>query len=163
MKRLILVSTLLVGLAACGGSKPKTESTDGMTDATAMPTAVETAMPTAEPTAEPTAMPTASSAPSAMPTNTPPAGPAATVAAADATKGQKLYEDNKCNGCHGTKDKPGAKAPNLFKMKWDDDAGITKAMDLIKKGKSPMPSYKDKLDDKQIADVLAYFKANPAK
>lgn len=155
MKSLILVSTLLVGLAACGGSKPNPETSDAMPEATAAATAVETAMPTAEPTTEPMA--------TAAPTNTPPSGPAAMVGAADAAAGEKLFTDNKCSGCHGTSAKPGAKAPNVYKMKWDDDAAVTKAMELIKSGKSPMPAYKDKLDDKQIADVLAYFKANPAK
>lgn len=89
--------------------------------------------------------------------------PAALVAAADATNGAKLYESEKCNNCHGTLQKgPVGKFPNLFKVKWDDKE-IEEAFGIIKKGKSPMPPYGDKLNDKQIADIVAYLKKNPAK
>ncbi len=161
MNRLLLVSSLLAGLAiACGGNKPTTDNPEGGIP-TAEPTAAPTADPTAAPTADPTAAPTA--APTASATASAPMTPVAMVAAGNADNGKKLYEEQKCNGCHGTTAKPPAKFPNPFKMKWDDEKTITKSMDVIKAGKAPMPAYKDKLDDKQIADVLAYFKANPAK
>ncbi len=81
------------------------------------------------------------------------------VAAGDVGRGAKLYEENHCGGCHGTKDKPGKKFPNLFKITWND-AEIAEAFTLVQKGKSPMPGFADKLDDKAIADMIAFLKAN---
>ncbi|MBL8743607.1 MAG: cytochrome c, partial [Myxococcales bacterium] len=70
---------------------------------------------------------------------------------------EKLFDQEHCNGCHGTKAKPPGKFPNLFKMKWNDKE-YEEAFALIKKGKSPMPGYADKLNDKQIADIIAFVK-----
>lgn len=81
------------------------------------------------------------------------------VAAGDAARGAKLYEENHCIGCHGTHEKPGKKFPNLFKVDWNQDKEIAEAFELIKKGKTPMPGFEDKLDDKAIADVVAYLKS----
>jgi len=80
------------------------------------------------------------------------------VAVGDTAAGEKLFDQEHCNGCHGTKVKPPAKFPNLFKVKWSDEAMIEKAFKLIKSGKSPMPAYGDKLSDKQIADIVAFLK-----
>jgi len=80
------------------------------------------------------------------------------VAVGDKAAGEKLFDQEHCNGCHGTKAKPPAKFPNLFKVKWSDEAMIEKAFKLIKSGKSPMPAYGDKLSDKQIADIVAFLK-----
>lgn len=91
-------------------------------------------------------------------TSAAPQTPAQLVAAAKVDAGAKLYEQEHCNGCHGTKAKPSAKFPNLFKVKWDD-AKIEAAFALVKKGKTPMPGYGDKLNDQQIADIVAYLKA----
>lgn len=82
------------------------------------------------------------------------------VAAGDTTRGAKLYDENHCAGCHGTPEKPGKKFPNLFKEDWSADKEIAEAFELIKKGKTPMPGFEDKLDDKAIADIVAYLKAN---
>lgn len=82
----------------------------------------------------------------------------ALVAAGDPSRGKKLFEDEHCSGCHGTKEKPPAKFPNLFKIDWSADE-LAEGFETIKKGDSPMPAYGDKLDDKQVADLLAYFKS----
>lgn len=105
-----------------------------------------------------TADPTASTAPTSDPSSGNGAQVSALVAAADASRGKKLFQDEHCNGCHGTKEKPPAKFPNLFKISWDDGE-LAEGFEIIKKGDSPMPAYGDKLDDKQIADLLAYFKS----
>lgn len=84
--------------------------------------------------------------------------PVQLVAAGDADAGGKLFTQEHCDGCHGTKEKgPAGKFPNLYKMKWDDKQ-IDKAFTLIKKGKAPMPAYGDKLQDKQIGDIVAWLK-----
>jgi mono/diheme cytochrome c family protein len=84
---------------------------------------------------------------------------AAMVAQGDPGRGGKLYEENHCNGCHGTKEKPAKKFPNVFKVDYSKDDEIDEAFSLIKKGKSPMPGFGDKLDDKAVADIVAYMKA----
>jgi mono/diheme cytochrome c family protein len=78
--------------------------------------------------------------------------------------GEKLFTSEKCSNCHGAKGKaPGsAKTPNLWKVKWDDHE-YEEAFETVKKGKTPMPAYADKLQDKQIADIVAFLKANPMK
>jgi mono/diheme cytochrome c family protein len=82
------------------------------------------------------------------------------VAAGDTARGAKLYDENHCAGCHGTPEKPPKKFPNLFKVDFAADKEIAEAFELIKKGKTPMPGFDDKLDDKAIADIVAYLKAN---
>ncbi len=138
--RILLPAFLLVGsvsLLGCPPAKPVNPPTNGT--ATADPTAGGTSS---------TAGPSSGGA----------AQIGALVAAGDASRGQKLFEAEHCNGCHGTKEKPPAKFPNLFKISWDD-AELAEGFETIKKGDSPMPAYGDKLDDKQIADLLAYFKS----
>lgn len=88
-----------------------------------------------------------------------PATPQQLVATGDAVNGKTLYETNNCNGCHGSKEKPNAKFPNLYKISWDDKQ-IDKAFNIVKKGKAPMPAYGDKLDDKKIADIVAFLKTS---
>lgn len=84
--------------------------------------------------------------------------PVQLVAAGDVDAGGKLFTQEHCDGCHGTKEKgPAGKFPNLYKMKWDDKQ-IEKAFSAIKKGKAPMPPYGDKLQDKQIGDIVAWLK-----
>jgi mono/diheme cytochrome c family protein len=81
------------------------------------------------------------------------------VASGDTAAGAKLFEQEHCNGCHGTKAKgPSGKFPNLFKMKWDDKM-VDHAFATVKAGKAPMPPYKDKLTDKQIGDIVAWVKS----
>ena len=76
------------------------------------------------------------------------------------TDAKGIFKTN-CGSCHtlaeaGTS---GTSGPNLDNLKLSS-AAITKQ---IQNGGNGMPPFKGSLDDKQIADVLAYFKANPAK
>jgi mono/diheme cytochrome c family protein len=104
-----------------------------------------------------TGEPTASGAPSS--TGPKPSGEETKlVASADATRGKKLYEEEHCSGCHGTKEKPSTKFPNLFKIDWDDEE-IAEAFETIRDGDSPMPAYGDKLDGKAIADIIAFLRS----
>ncbi|NUP14240.1 MAG: cytochrome c [Polyangiaceae bacterium] len=140
-------ATSEAGGAGTGGSEAGGAGTGGTTE-TATATATSTA--TAGTTGTATATATTTGPTSAEP-------PAKLVAAGDPANGKKLFEANNCNGCHGTKDKPNAKFPNLYKIKWDEKE-INHAFDLVKKGKAPMPPYGDKLQDKQIGDIVAFLK-----
>src|SRR5512139_2717376 len=64
---------------------------------------------------------------------TDPQTPAAMVAAADATRGAKLFEENHCKGCHGTRAEPGKKFTNVFKIDWTSEKKVQDAFDMIKK------------------------------
>lgn len=113
--------------------------------ATTAPTSSGTGAPTGSGTGNSTAAPA-------------PQTPAQLVSAGDADAGGKLFTQEHCDGCHGTKEKgPAGKFPNLYKMKWDDKQ-VDKAFTTIKKGKAPMPPYGDKLQDKQIGDIIAWVK-----
>lgn len=97
------------------------------------------AVPTTQPTSKTTAAPTSE--------------PVPTAALPDAARGGKLFVDNNCNWCHGTKAKPGKK--NVFVIKWNDDEK-KKAADTIKKGKGSMPGFGDKLSDADVADLVVF-------
>jgi mono/diheme cytochrome c family protein len=142
--------------AACSSGQPTTNTpeTQGSSDPSVTGGAPSSTPPDTSssgtgaatvPTSQPSAVTTTTSAPSSEPP--PAAGPP------DAKNGEKLFADNNCNGCHGTKAKPGKK--NVFSMKWSDDEK-KKAADIIKKGKSPMPGFGDKLSDQQVADLVAF-------
>ncbi len=153
-----------LGLAfvlACGPSKPANTGDDGTAGATPSATASSDAGTGASSPGGSSeggaAAGGGSSEGGGAATGTPPVTQAAMVAAGDAAAGEKLFEQEHCNGCHGTKAKPPAKFPNLFKIKWNDQE-YEEAFALIKKGKSPMPGYADKLNDKQIADIIAFVK-----
>lgn len=157
-----------VFLLACGPSQPANTGDDG---STGTPSATASADPGAgasnaggssEGGAPPAGGSSEGGAGGTAPTATgggtsAPVTLAALVGAGDAAAGEKLFEQENCNGCHGTKAKPPAKFPNLFKIKWNDKE-YEEAFALVKKGKSPMPGYGDKLNDKQIADIIAFVK-----
>jgi mono/diheme cytochrome c family protein len=84
-----------------------------------------------------------------LPTTTAPAGPKGDPAA-----GKKVFESAGCGGCHTLKDagSTGNVGPNLDQAKPPLDLII----DRVTNGKSPMPSFKGQLTNKQIADVAAY-------
>ena len=154
-----LISAAVAIVAACGPSQ-NVNNPDGAGAATPSATASETASADgggAAGGAAPSA--SVSAGGSGGGGSGTPASPAALVAAADAANGGKLFEQEHCNGCHGTKAKPPGKFPNLFKVDWADNKKVENAFSIVKKGKSPMPAYGDKLDDKAVADIVAFLKA----
>jgi cytochrome c6 len=82
-------------------------------------------------------------------------GVPAKYAHGDASAGKAIFTGGAgCGGCHTLKDagSGGNVGPNLDEAK-PDESLIVKRVTL---GKAPMPSFKDQLSDKQIADVVAY-------
>lgn len=85
--------------------------------------------------------------------------------AADLTRGERLYKMlcEKCHGKEGRGDGPQAKelekkpadytAPGFFDQ--HADAELKK---VTLAGATPMPAFKEKLKDKDVADLLAYLK-----
>lgn len=142
----IACTAVLASACSSGQPEPTTPDPNG----TAAPTATVEGASSSSGSGVP-AIPTstASSMPSAPPSTTSSAQPPG----ASAAHGEKLFADNGCSGCHGTKAKPGKK--NVFVMKWSDEEK-TKAETIIKKGKSPMPGFGDKLSDADVADLLAF-------
>lgn len=163
MARYALPSTLVFALAlsACGGATPVDAGGTPPVDTPSTTTGGGEPALSAAPTTEPPAA-SASAEPGPVPSATvePPAPgakkPAELVAAADATRGEKLYEEMKCKGCHGTSAKPSTKFPKLFGLSWDDKR-LERAFRVIKKGESPMPGFEGKLDDAQIADIMRFL------
>ena len=90
---------------------------------------------------------------------------ASTAKAADLAAAKKVY-DEKCAKCHGDTGKgDGPKAKGLKKKPSDysNKAEMAKFTDAKLKeetlvGKKPMPSYKGKLDDTTIDDLIAYIR-----
>ena len=90
---------------------------------------------------------------------------ASTAKAADLANAKKVY-DEKCAKCHGDTGKgDGPKAKTLKKKPRDytNTAEMAKFTDAklkegIVEGKKPMPSYKGKVDDKTIDDLVAYIR-----
>ena len=90
---------------------------------------------------------------------------ASTAKAADLAAAKKIY-DAKCAKCHGLTGKgDGPKAKGLKKKprdysnkvemaKFTDEKLIKETLD----GKKPMPSYRGKLTDAEIADQIAYIR-----
>ncbi len=77
----------------------------------------------------------------------------------DPANGAKLYAELGCKGCHGAADEKDGVGPNLFVVTWDEHER-EEAREMILEGdldhKPPMPSFKGKVDDAKIADILAY-------
>jgi mono/diheme cytochrome c family protein len=131
------VTLLLILIAACSPAKPPDDPNGTSPKSTGEPAASGAATSTApKPSGEESKL----------------------VASADAGRGKTLYEEEHCAGCHGTKDKPSSKFPNLFKIDWDDEE-IAEAFETIRNGDSPMPAYGDKLDEKAIADIIAFLRS----
>jgi mono/diheme cytochrome c family protein len=150
MKTTSIVFAVLFA-AACGGAETTTTTPEGsastQTAQTTPPPPPSTPPP--PPSTNPTTQPSAvASTPPAASSSAPTAGPP------DAARGEKLFADNHCDGCHGTKAKPG-KTDIFTKVKWNDDEK-KKGISNIKNGKAPMPKF-DKLSDAQIADLMEYI------
>jgi mono/diheme cytochrome c family protein len=91
-------------------------------------------------------------------TTTPSAGGGA---AGNVAAGKTVFTTAGCTGCHTLKDagSTGSVGPNLDDAK--PDAALVK--ERVTNGKSPMPSFKGQLTDKQIADVAAYVSSVAGK
>lgn len=163
MARYALSSTLLFALAlsACGGATPVDGGGTSPLDAPSTSTGSGEPTPTVTATGA-TAAPSASADPgpvpsaTAQPTEPGAKSPAELVAAADGARGEKLYEEMKCKGCHGSSAKPSTKFPKLFGLSWEQKR-LDRAFRVIKKGESPMPGFEGKLDDAQIADIVRFL------
>jgi cytochrome c553 len=78
--------------------------------------------------------------------------------AGDAAAGEAVFQSAGCGGCHtlAAAGSSGAVGPNLDKAKPSFDLVVER----VTNGKSPMPSFKGQLSDKQIRDVAAYVVAS---
>ena len=80
------------------------------------------------------------------------------AAKGDAAAGEAVFASAGCGGCHTLEaaGSSGAVGPNLDQAK----PGAALVVERVTKGKSPMPSFKGQLSDKQIQDVAAYVVAS---
>jgi mono/diheme cytochrome c family protein len=79
----------------------------------------------------------------------PPAGPAG-----DAAAGKDIFASAGCGSCHTLADAgtSGEVGPSLDDAKPD----LALVVDRVTNGRGVMPSFKDQLDEQEIADVAAY-------
>lgn len=77
--------------------------------------------------------------------------------------GRKIY-DSECARCHEPYSTRGKKGPGLkgmFQSKYLPTSGLPanddRVSDIIRLGRKEMPAYSQKLDDKEIQDLLAYL------
>ena len=77
----------------------------------------------------------------------------------DPKKGQEVFENSACMGCHNTDtDEKRGNAPSLkglFKREKMDEKTVT---EKINKGGNGMPPYEEQLEAPQKADLIAYLK-----
>jgi mono/diheme cytochrome c family protein len=75
-------------------------------------------------------------------------------AAGDAAAGKSVFDSAGCGSCHTLKaaGSTGMVGPNLDEAK--PDAALV--VERVTNGKSPMPSFKGQLDERQIQDVAAF-------
>ena len=78
--------------------------------------------------------------------------------AGDAAAGEAVFASAGCGGCHtlAAAGSSGNVGPNLDEAKPD----LALVIDRVTNGKSPMPSFKGQLSEKQIQDVAAYVVAS---
>lgn len=81
-------------------------------------------------------------------------GPETPSVGGDADAGKAIFAEQACGSCHVLEDAgaSGTIGPNLDESQPD----LELAIDRITNGKPPMPPFKDKLTEQQIADVAAY-------
>ncbi|HEV8686404.1 MAG TPA: cytochrome c [Gaiellaceae bacterium] len=79
----------------------------------------------------------------------------------DPAAGKQVFQTAGCGSCHTLKDAgtTGQIGPNLDDAKPSHDLVVER----VTKGKGAMPTFKDKLTDKQIQDVAAYVSSVAGK
>jgi mono/diheme cytochrome c family protein len=79
----------------------------------------------------------------------------------DASAGKQVFASAGCGGCHTLADAGtnGNVGPNLDDAKPDEELVV----DRVTNGQGVMPSFKDQLSEKQIADVAAYVSSVAGK
>jgi len=72
----------------------------------------------------------------------------------DPAAGKTIFDEQECGSCHTLSDAgtSGSIGPDLDDAKPSYDLVVER----VTNGKSPMPSFKDELSEKQIQDVAAY-------
>jgi mono/diheme cytochrome c family protein len=169
---LVVVLVLGLGLTACGKKTTKKEATPTPTvEPTVEPTAQPTVEPTVEPTIAPTAQPTVTESVEGTPEGT--EIPATlTGVTGDPVAGKALFESQGCAQCHNvdtdqTKVGPSLKGIGSEAAEGEIDGhpaldylhqSIVDPGAVIVEGfQNVMPSFKDKLTEAQIQDIIAYL------
>lgn len=79
--------------------------------------------------------------------------------AADAKKGQEVFENSACMGCHNVDtDEKRGNAPALKGLYKKEGMTEAKVTDKIKKGGNGMPPYEEQLEKADFDNLLAYLK-----
>lgn len=82
-----------------------------------------------------------------------------TAMAGDAKKGQEVFENSACMGCHNTDtDEKRGNAPALKALYKKEGVTEEKVIDKIKKGGNGMPPYEEQLEKADMENLLAYLK-----
>lgn len=77
----------------------------------------------------------------------------------DAKKGQEVFENSACMGCHNTdNDEKRGNAPSLKGLFKKSGATEAKVIEKVNKGGNGMPPYEEQLEAAQKADLIAYLK-----
>ncbi|HEU0124096.1 MAG TPA: cytochrome c [Bryobacteraceae bacterium] len=77
----------------------------------------------------------------------------------DAKKGQEVFENSACMGCHNTDtDEKRGNAPSLKGLFKKDGQTEAKVIDKVNKGGNGMPPYEEQLEPAQKTDLVAYLK-----
>jgi mono/diheme cytochrome c family protein len=89
-----------------------------------------------------------------LPASTTETQPPSQTPKGDPTAGKAVFQSAGCVGCHTLKaaNATGTVGPNLDEAK----PPLSRIVDRVTNGKGVMPSFKDQLSDKQIADVAAF-------
>jgi cytochrome c6 len=144
---LLAIGAAAFALAGCGSKgtvAPLPETVEGPAPTTTTTTTTTATTPTTPTTTTATTTTTTT-------TTTP-------LPAGDATAGKAVFLSAGCTACHTLKaaNASGTVGPNLDDVKPD----AARVIDRVTNGKGVMPSFKDRLTPKQIADVAAFVSQN---
>jgi mono/diheme cytochrome c family protein len=77
----------------------------------------------------------------------------------DAKKGQEVFENSACMGCHNTDtDEKRGNAPALKGIFKKEGMTEEKIIEKVNKGGNGMPPYEEQLEPAQKLDLIAYLK-----